>query len=192
MTAHHGAKTAMSSKLLITGFGPFPGVPVNPSAALVERLAAFRLKGVATCVLPTRWDAWSHAPIAPAVNTVVMFGVAAGARRIRYERLSSPAASAMPDVDGIRASNAPWRSRHTALPVLALVARARAAGFPVVASGNAGRYVCNASYGEALRHVPRSLFVHIPLPTRRGPLSLDGLTAHALWLIAQLNAGGRP
>ena len=48
-------------RLLVTGFGPFPGVRDNPSERLVRRIAASRrlrrIPGdLRTAVLPTAWE----------------------------------------------------------------------------------------------------------------------------------------
>ncbi|MEM8551818.1 MAG: peptidase C15 [Pseudomonadota bacterium] len=184
------------SRILVTGFGPFPGVPVNPSEALVRTLEKSRRTDIVVQVLPTRWDCWGNVSVPRDVTCVLMFGVAANARRIRYERLSRPGASSHGDVDGFHAGSAPRRSRRSALPVSALVDEARAAGFPVVASADAGRYVCNASYGAALADLPQTLFVHIPMPRPYGALSAQGLANHAQWLIGRLrqrqSQTGRP
>lgn len=179
--------------LLVTGFGPFPGVSRNPSEALVKRIAAKRIPGVETRILPTEWATCDALPeVAGGARKVLMFGVAKGARRIRYERMSRPAAAPRPDAAGKGPGRAPTRTRRTRLDVADLVRAARRKGYPVAPSGNAGAYICNASYGAALARNPDTLFVHIPEPTRRGPLSLDGLEAHAEWLVTTLLAEKKP
>ena len=54
--------SALHSTILLTGFGPFPGVPENMSAVLVERLAAvaqrkFPKHHIVSDVLPAEWVA---------------------------------------------------------------------------------------------------------------------------------------
>ncbi len=180
-------------RLLVTGFGPYPGVPRNPTTPLVETVAAARLAGVATALLPTTWQVCEEiAARARAYDGVVMFGVAPSARRIRYERVSLPTAGRHPDAAGALPVAAP-RYATSRLPVAELAKAARGAGFPVALSHSAGTYICNASYGAALASNPHTLFVHIPLPTGRGALSQAGLARHALWLVAGLagSAGGQ-
>lgn len=176
-------------RLLVTGFGPFPGISDNPAAALVERIAAQRLPGVATRVLATEWTVGDGlADAVRGADAVLMFGVAATARHIRYERRAQRDASPAPDAAGQLPGAPPLRQRYSALDVVRLAAQARRAGFPVHASADAGRYVCNAAYNAALAISPRVLFVHVPAPTRRGALSLDGLERHALWLTGRLRS----
>jgi pyroglutamyl-peptidase len=179
--------------LLVTGFGPFPGMPDNPSQAIVHRVAARGLPGVSARVLPTEWAVcdWLAEAARPA-TTVLMFGVAGRAERIRYERVSRPRAVARHDAAGRLPDRAPPRSRRTTVDVAALVRQARRNGFPVALSDDAGAYICNASYGAALSAVPHGLFVHVPQARPSGALSLDGLEAHALWLIARLGEGVSP
>ena len=173
--------------LLVTGFGPFPGVPVNPCEPLIDALAAER-PGLATARLTTLWTAPGQvAEMAARANLVLMFGVAAGERRIRYERVALPDVTAAPDAAGAMPSGRRLSYRASRLPVPMLAKAARRAGFPVRVSHSPGRYICNAAYGAALANNPKTLFVHIPLPNRHGPLSADGLVRHALWLVDRLS-----
>ena len=175
-------------RILVTGFGPFPGVAVNPTTQLVEAIAAESLPGIATRLLPTTWQVCADvAAAAPAFDGVVMFGVAAPARRIRYERVALPDVTAAPDAAGAMPSGRRLSYRASRLPVPMLAKAARRAGFPVRVSHSPGRYICNAAYGAALANNPKTLFVHIPLPNRHGPLSADGLVRHALWLVDRLS-----
>ena len=86
------AAAAARTTVLITGFGPFPGVPVNATMRLVPELAqaaARRFAGVriATAVLATEWAAAPRrldqllAEIAP--DLVLHFGVSSRARGLR-------------------------------------------------------------------------------------------------------------
>lgn len=178
-----------AARLLVTGFGPFPGVPVNPTTRLVETIEAENIPGVTAMVLPTEWRVCDDLPIeSRAYDAVVMFGVAASTRHIRYERVALPAAAQRPDAAGTIPAPGRLPYRTTRLPVTRLVAAARAAGFPVVLSHSAGTYICNASYGAALGGNPRTLFVHVPLPNRLGPLSQSGLERHAFWLLDHLKS----
>ena len=52
----------MAVTILVTGFGPFPGAPFNPTGPLVERLARLRRPGLADMkivahVFPTSYAA---------------------------------------------------------------------------------------------------------------------------------------
>ena len=82
------------ARLLITGFGPFPRVPDNPSARVARRLAALphlrRILGQAPdgLVLDTRYAALDT-QLVPALArepaAVLMIGVAASRRRVCVE-----------------------------------------------------------------------------------------------------------
>lgn len=194
--------------LLVTAFGPFPGMQDNPTAALLRRLAEHVPRGSACLTVrragrphvtlhefATEWSVCGSLPATTvAFDAVVMFGVAGHRRRISYERAARNVAAGGPDVAGRLPDGAPRRSRQTRFDVARLAAAARAAGFPVAVSSSAGTYICNASYGAALGGNPWTLFVHLPPPVARGPLSAAGLERHARWLIGHVAAelSGRP
>ncbi|MCF3935575.1 hypothetical protein L1787_19465 [Acuticoccus sp. M5D2P5] len=177
----------MKAHTLVTGFGPFPGMADNPTSHLVRALGANPPPGVDALLLATEWAVCDTlAEIVAGYRTVIMFGVAGTAHRIRYERVSLPTASQNPDAAGRTADAPPSRSRRTVFDVDRLADTARAAGFPVVTSASAGAYICNASYGAALAANPRTLFVHVPQARPYGPLSQRGLERHAAWLLAEI------
>ncbi|WP_336487322.1 peptidase C15 [Methylobacterium nigriterrae] len=162
--------------LLITGFGPFPGMPENPSARLARRLAALPRLGLALGRPPRRLvlrTAYAAIPgaLAPALaeapGAVLMFGVAGRARRMRVETRGTNRASRLfPDASGTISArlavdpNGPPERRSPAA-ALALAALRRY-GIPAARSRDAGRYLCNASYYRALAEPCPVLFVHIP------------------------------
>lgn len=171
--------------ILITGFGPFPRVPVNPTAVLAElmggsrRLARLGIRAEHH-VFPTRYDILDEAlPARLAAahpGAVLMLGVAARARRVRVEtRAVNKANRTAPDASGktrrgaALAKGAPLVRRSPAPIARLKVAMARD-GVPVRRSIDAGRYLCNASYFTALGRLgePRPavpvVFVHVPLP----------------------------
>jgi pyroglutamyl-peptidase len=52
----------MAATILVTGFGPFPGAPFNPTGPLVERLARLRRPALANTkivlhIFPTSYAA---------------------------------------------------------------------------------------------------------------------------------------
>ncbi|MEP9352992.1 peptidase C15 [Xanthobacter sp. KR7-65] len=168
-------------RILVCAFGPFPGVPVNPSqlaAADLLRLRRPTLAGIALHfeALPTRWDALARldtrlAELAP--DAVLLLGVAARRRRISIEQVAENAARAAPDV--ARRHPAARRLSATAPGRLVsavagspLAVALRKAGIAAANSQDAGRYLCNASYFHALDWArqrpaaPPVLFVHLP------------------------------
>src|SRR5271167_4784259 len=96
-------------RIVLAGFGPFPGAPVNPSAALVKALAqrrrpAFAGIDIATHVFATSYDAVERdlpKLLARKPDIVLIFGLAARRRHVCVETLARNAASlVIPDVDG--------------------------------------------------------------------------------------------
>jgi pyroglutamyl-peptidase len=171
--------------ILVTGFGPFPGVPVNASAILVAALRDAPPFGAAIArlhmaVLPTDWaeaPARARALIEElAPDLVLHFGVSARARDFQIEtrafnlRRSSPdCAGRLPGGNYVKPSGPPVLG--ATLPAALLVRQLGLAGIPASLSRDAGRYLCNATlyssllHGRSLQRPPRIGFVHIPALT---------------------------
>jgi pyroglutamyl-peptidase len=163
-------------RLLVTGFGPFPGMPRNPSAALARQVAAsprWRILGVQVeCrILTTAYTALAtelDPTLAEAPDAVLLVGVAGRSKRIRVERRATNRRSTLyPDVTGetaaaLASGRTAERSSRIA-PVKPLRAL-RAQKLPSRISRDAGRYLCNASYYRALALPRPVLFIHIPKP----------------------------
>lgn len=165
----------MPGALLVTGFGPFPGMPRNPSAALAKRIGALarpRLGGtpVRVLILHTAYaalPAMLDPALAEAPAAILMFGVAGRARRVRVEALARNRTSRLfPDASGriaarltLEPDGPAARQSPVAPEALTILRRA---GIPAIPSRDAGRYLCNAAYFRALRAGPPALFVHIP------------------------------
>jgi pyroglutamyl-peptidase len=168
--------------ILLTGFGPFPGVADNATARLVPRLAdAARVRwpamAVVAEVLATEWQTATGrlgellAEHDPAV--ALHFGVSKEARGFEIEtqgrnrcRLAPDAAGWTPPFEHLLDEGA--ASHATTLPVARIVERLARLGLPARASDDAGGYLCNALLYHSLRHVdlrrPAMLagFVHVP------------------------------
>jgi pyroglutamyl-peptidase len=168
-------------KLLITGFGPFPGVRVNPTAGLAAAVARRLGTRAAFAVLPVsygkaRAEFAAHAA-AHGADAILMLGLAARSRWVRVERFARLSDSPLhPDADGVggrpmkRASAMPLRSTAALEPPLAALRRG---GLRARLSPSAGRYLCNAVYAEGLTRAEGRpvLFVHVPWPrAHRGPV----------------------
>jgi pyroglutamyl-peptidase len=176
----------MRLKVLLTGFGPFPGAPFNPSAALARQLARRRRPAFAELtrvahVFATRYasvDGDLPALLAHRPDIVLMFGLAARTRHVRIETRARNAVSILlPDAGGrFTKAGIITRGKPPALsgnsPARALLHAARSARVPARLSRDAGRYLCNYAYWRALEQSadgkPLVQFVHIPL-VRRGP-----------------------
>jgi pyroglutamyl-peptidase len=173
----------MSLTILITGFGPFPGAPFNPTGALVELLARQSPVQAGTRrvahVFRTSYDTVDRE--LPALiarerpDALVMFGLAQRTQHVRIETLARNTLSrALADVAGILpTANAIVADGPTALalpaPAQRLLAAARTAGARAALSRNAGGYLCNylcwrASESATSAGGPQvATFVHVPL-----------------------------
>jgi pyroglutamyl-peptidase len=179
----------MPLTVLLTGFGPFPGAPFNPTTALPRRLAARQRPGFADVRRVAHVFRTSYAAIdreLPALikrvrpDVVLLFGVATRTNYLRIELRARNARSALfPDVDGDRpgigtiAVGEP-STRGGRAPHRALLAAVRAQRLPARLSHTAGRYLCNFAYWCALAATegagaPLVQFVHVPT-VRRGPV----------------------
>jgi pyroglutamyl-peptidase len=168
-------------RVLLTGFGPFPGVPVNPSGGLAETLAErWRSPeadgGIHARILPTEWEA--AALIQRLCETLqphvmIHFGVSEQAKNFRIEWSAHNRAAPRPDARGalpvspVISAAGPDRL-DTALPAAALARHLKTSGVAAVTSHSAGHYLCNFLYYHALDWAGRQpapchvLFVHIP------------------------------
>jgi len=167
-------------RVVITGFGPFPGAPFNPSAALAKALARRRRPAFADLDRATHVFATTYTSVdrdLPKLITqrpgiVLMFGLAGRRRHVCIETRARNAASILfADAGGRRpqhtviARGKPAALRGNA-PFSALAGATRRAEFPARLSCDAGRYLCNYLYWRALERAgnrkPLVQFVHIP------------------------------
>ncbi len=171
-------------RLLLTGFGPFPGAPENPTAQMVQSLAALPLDGaeLTTRVLPVIWHE-ADARIAALINEVkpdviLHLGLATKRSMICVEtRARNECTRLLPDAENMcRASgtidpHGPGL-RHARMDTARLVDILRASGLEAELSDDAGDYICNhtlyLSLGSA---VPRVGFIHLPYPDEQMSLA---------------------
>lgn len=210
-------KTA-AGKILLTGFEPFGGDSVNPTAEIVGRLHGTRIGGheVVGVVLPCVFgDAVVRLKTALRRNSpqlVICLGQAGGRAEITPERVAINVDDArIPDNAGRQPVDVPVvRGGPTAywstLPVKAIVAALRKQAIPAAVSQTAGTFVCNHVFYALMhalrrRRAVRAGFIHVPwLPTQGKPaMSLATLT-QAIVLAAEVavrtkqdikTAGGR-
>jgi pyroglutamyl-peptidase len=181
-----------TAPVLVTGFEPFDSESVNPSADVAEALGGRHIGGVpvTSVVLPCvfgrsienlRRALDSHRP-----QLVLALGQAGGRDGFSIERVAI-------NVDDARiADNAGGRPIDTpvvpgapaayfsTLPIKAMAAALRRAGWPAAVSQTAGTFVCNhVFYGlmhTLRRRRVRAGFMHLPLlpeqAARRGGPSL--------------------
>jgi pyroglutamyl-peptidase len=167
--------------ILVTGFGPFPGAPHNPTADLVKRLARLRRPNLNLIghVFPAEYAAIDrdlpklvakHQP-----DALLMFGLHGRTRTLRIETLARNAIGRHRDASGVYA---PARAivpgaphLRMATPAARLARAARRTKIPAAISRNAGNYLCNYLCWRATRIAGPHLaaFVHVP-PVARKPL----------------------
>jgi pyroglutamyl-peptidase len=175
-------RRALRPVVLISGFGPFPGIPFNASAELAASVAHRSGHSGSQVVfhsglLPTAWEA-GPARASQLIrelrpDAIVHCGVASSASGFRIETRAVNEASQAADCDGclpggryVRRGGPPVLA--STLPTGPIFRRLRQAGVPVSLSRDAGRYLCNATFYNSLllaRSLPqRPLvgFVHIP------------------------------
>ncbi|MFZ1069707.1 MAG: pyroglutamyl-peptidase I [Methyloceanibacter sp.] len=179
-------------RVLLTGFGPFPGAAENSSAWLVEELAADRQSSHLGCdlhdeVLPTEWA--EVARLGPGLvqhhrpRLTLHLGLHKRAQGFRIERSAHNLIDLREDARGAVLDRRTILDRSdrrldTAIPASQLARHLRTRGLPAVASPSAGTYLCNYLYYLSL-HWARGqngacdvCFVHLPPgPSQGGPLS---------------------
>jgi pyroglutamyl-peptidase len=178
----------MSNKLriLITGFGPFPGAPFNPTMPLVKRLTRLRRPALSEVELIGHIFHVTYNTVdreLPQLITrhrpqaLLMFGLADRTKHIRVEtRARNAVTTRFPDADRNRArmgsivggADAMKFGPHTAK----LLRAADGTGVDVRASRDAGSYLCNYLSWRAIeatgngKNLRLAAFVHVPLVER--------------------------
>ncbi|HSS06426.1 MAG TPA: pyroglutamyl-peptidase I [Rhodanobacteraceae bacterium] len=166
--------------VLLTGFEPFGGERINPSAEIVRTLDGEIVNGhrIVTAILPVAFA--STLPMLEALlethrpALVLATGQAGGRSELSIERVAANLIDArIADIDGAQPIDEPVvadapAAYFSTLPVKAMLARLRALGIPVALSQSAGSYVCNQAF-FALAHLvatryrsTRAGFVHVP------------------------------
>lgn len=174
-------------RILITGFGPFPGAPYNPTERLVERLTRLRrplfddIERVSH-IFPVSYDAVDRdlpkLIVAHRPHALLMFGLAARTSYLRVEtRARNVVTQLWPDAEHAEVSSrniadgAPF-ARSFGSHTEKLLRAARATGIDARSSLSAGSYLCNYLSWRAIEATdkpdgPRlAAFVHVPLVPR--------------------------
>jgi pyroglutamyl-peptidase len=168
--------------ILLTGFGPFPGVPDNATAELVPRLAEaardlFPDYDVVAEILPTEWVAAPQklGDLLARPDTVLAlhFGVSRQAVGFQIELVGRNQCKAMADAAGNMPAteclldDGPAELACT-LPAERIVQRVTQLGVPARTSTDAGGFLCNALLYHSLAAAvtlekPHLVgFVHLP------------------------------
>lgn len=165
--------------LLLTGFEPFDGEPVNASWQVAQAVHGRRIGGarVVAVRLPCAFGAaltHLHAALAKHQPQLVLaLGQAGGRSELSLERVAinlddariADNAGQQPIDEAVVPGAA--AAYFSTLPIKAIVAALRAAGVPAAVSASAGSYVCNHVF-FGLQHAlagsrVRSGFMHLPL-----------------------------
>jgi pyroglutamyl-peptidase len=187
-------------RILITGFGPFPGAPFNPTQALVARLKRLRRPALGDVELIGHIFHVTYATVDRELplllakhrpQALLMFGLAGRTAHLRVETRARNAVTTLwPDADRTRArkgsilsdADARMFGPHTAKLLRAAVGT----GIDARASRDAGSYLCNYLSWRAIETTrkddgPRlAAFVHIPLLARDGAAKPGRITLEEL------------
>jgi pyroglutamyl-peptidase len=169
-------------RVLITGFGPFPGAPHNPTMALVKRLAGLRRPAFDDVEFESHIFHVTYRTVdreLPALvararpRVLLMFGLAGRTDYVRIEtRARNAVTTTFPDADRsiamkgaiVPGADAMMFGPHTAK----LLRAARGTGIDARLSRDAGSYLCNYLSWRAIEAVGGkdgpllASFVHIP------------------------------
>jgi pyroglutamyl-peptidase len=195
-------------RILITGFGPFPGAPFNPTVGLVKRLVQLRRPALDDVEFASHIFHVTYATVdrdLPKLiagfrpGALLMFGLADRTAFMRVEtRARNAVTTTFPDADRNRARKGSIADGADATPfgphTAKLLRAARGTGIEARPSRDAGSYLCNYLSWRSIEAVqkengPRlAAFVHIPL-LARGPSSRRKHTAHRITLEELVDAG---
>ncbi|HEL2041401.1 TPA: pyroglutamyl-peptidase I [Streptococcus suis] len=166
-------------KIIVTGFDPFGGEPINPALETIKSLPKTIAGAEIILVeIPTVFDKAAdvleekmaeHLP-----DAVLCIGQAGGRVDLTPERIAINQDDArIPDNEGqqpidrtIRADGQP--AYFSTLPIKAMVEAIRSSGIPASVSNTAGTFVCNHLMYQALYLAEKSFpntkagFLHIP------------------------------
>jgi pyroglutamyl-peptidase len=175
-------------RILVTGFGSFPGAPWNPTQPLVARLTKLRRPALSDVELPSHIFPVTYTAVDRELplalkqhrpHALLMFGLASRTDYVRVETRARNAVTMLwPDASQARSrkgsiaggADAKMFGPHTQKLLRAAVST----GLDARTSRDAGSYLCNYLSWRAIEAVdadngPRlAAFVHIP------PLARDG------------------
>ena len=166
-------------RILVTGFDPFGGEPVNPALEALMRLpATLGAHTIERRPLPTVFhralDVLGDAVRTVRPDILICVGQAGGRTELSIERVAINVDDArIPDNDGRSPIDQPIvpggpAAYFTNLPIKAMVQALGEAGIPAKVSNTAGTFVCNHVFYGAMHLVAtefpamRAGFIHIP------------------------------
>ncbi|MGJ4994931.1 pyroglutamyl-peptidase I [Bradyrhizobium sp. HKCCYLS3077] len=181
-------------RILITGFGPFPGAPFNPTMPLVKRLAALRRPALDHVEISSHIFHVTYSTVDRELPQLIaerrphgllMFGLAGRTSYLRIEtRARNAVTTTFPDADRAVARKGVIVPGAHPMPfgphMARLLRAARATGIDARPSRDAGSYLCNylswraieATQIEGGPHL--AAFIHIPPLPRTGTVLPHG------------------
>ena len=195
-------------RVVLAGFGPFPGAPFNPTQQLVKRLTQLRRPAFADVELTGHIFHVTYATVDRELpeliarhrpQALLCFGLAGRTAYVRIEtRARNAVTTSFPDADRRRARKGSIAGSADALPfgphTARLLRAARATGIDARTSRDAGSYLCNYLSWRAIEATCReggpllAAFVHVPLVARDGAPQRKG-AAHRITLDELVDAG---
>ncbi len=183
-------------RILVTGFGIFPGAPVNPTEALVAQLIARPPAGPMIGAFAADVLAVEYGSVAARLSRIgeafspdiaLHFGLARECAGFRLERVARNLhAAGKPDQMGRLPEQLAICAGHdeyaSTLPLDEIASALEADGLPVQWSDDAGGYLCNMVFTLSAAHACEGLrptmtgFVHVP-PLKDAELDAPGAMA---------------
>lgn len=166
-------------KILMTAFDPFGGATLNPALEAVKRLPEKIFQAeIIKLEVPTVFGK-SASLLKTAIakfqpDVVINVGQAGGRACVTLERVAINLDDArIPDNEGNQPIDTPIKqdgapAYFATLPIKAMVAEIKAAGFPSTVSNTAGTFVCNHLMYQTLYLAEKSYpqlkagFIHVP------------------------------
>ncbi|MBN8963242.1 MAG: pyroglutamyl-peptidase I [Rhizobiales bacterium] len=194
-------------RILVTGFGPFPGAPRNPTQALVTALTRLRRPALADVTVIGHVFEVSYSAVDRELpellsrhqpHALLMFGLAARTPHLRIEtRARNTITTRWPDRDGrynrlgaiVAGVGTMAFGSHTSR----LLRAVQTSGVDAKLSRDAGSYLCNYLCWRALEAArdgsgPRlAAFIHVP-PVAPGPATAGELARAGEALLLQMAA----
>ncbi len=195
-------------RILVTGFGPFPGAPYNPTPPLVARLQRLRRPALGDVELVGHIFHVTYSTVDRELpeliarhrpQALLMFGLADRTAHVRIEtRARNAVTTLFPDADRNRARKGSIVSGADALTfgphTAKLLGAADGTGIDARSSRDAGSYLCNYLSWRAIEATRRddgprlAAFVHVPLIARDAASQPKGKT-HRITLEQLVDAG---
>jgi pyroglutamyl-peptidase len=201
-------KLSEKLRILVTGFGPFPGAPFNPTQPLVARLQRLRRAALGEVeltghIFPVTYQAVDrelpqlvakHRP-----QALLMFGLATRTPYVRIETRARNAVTTLrPDADHARLRKGSIAGSVDAVAfgphTTKLLRAALGTGVDARASRDAGSYLCNYLSWRAIEATDKAngpalaAFVHVP-QLSRDPAPRRKDATHRITLEELVDAG---